>query len=176
MGWAYSILYFTVYVPTCCVDQIIDRWGWRFNEYPDRSRAYYQAVSTSEALGLTAFEFYVERWSCDKMFQDVYEISNQLKCRVLTTCSAGPDMKSKLILPGANGMAFYDPETETCNIDVEMCCPAFSLADVMSSTFDISDWAEDQPMPISESGPATSFVPNQRLMQNQANNEQKIKE
>ena len=57
-------------------------------------------MTSSEKLGLTRFVFEsVYHWKNEKMFDDVPQISKQLKCPVLTVYTAGPDENTQLILP-----------------------------------------------------------------------------
>ena len=107
MGRAISCHYFTAVVPTCHVDEIISRWRWKYCEdiygLPfDNTLAYYQSAALCATLGLTAFWFSSDqRWKSEKMLHDIYEISSQLKCRVLAIYEAGPESTFELILPDA---------------------------------------------------------------------------
>lgn len=105
MGRTYSFHIFVVIVPTCHVDEIVNRWGWQyckdFDQIPDdNTKAYYQIAKSSEPLGLTMFLFEsYYYWPNTKMMDDVHEISAQLKCRMLCVYEAGPEVDYYLFAP-----------------------------------------------------------------------------
>lgn len=133
MGRTYSAHEFYVIVPTRYADEIVTRWGWQyckeFHEIPrdDDTKAYYQFARSSESLGLTVFEFdSIYYWPNTKMMDDVYEIRDQLRCRVLTVYCAGPEITQTLIDPDAEkDISVWDVFDDTpwlCQRALNMLC------------------------------------------------------
>lgn len=170
MGRTIGMHYFYVIVPTCYADEIVSRWGWGYCEdvysIPDSSRPYYQSVATSEESGATRFVFISDTvWESEKMFDDVYDISAQLVCNVLTLYIQGGDgitepIKAELIVPG-------DLYSKTHNAEVLVTTHTVSLKDVLAI-----HWNDDlhfgyQAYTVTDAFDNPSFKPDARFMKNQ---------
>lgn len=165
MGRTYSYHCFAVFVPTCYAEEIVSRWGWGYYddcyEAPDDGTPYYQSVTSSEKLGLTRFVFESEYyWKNEKMFDDVVQISKQLKCPVFTIYSAGPDSETELILPSpddAHGQV-------TIHRPVVVPHELMSLKDIFAIRAD--QWWDEYALYVVTDVHDESFEPATQLMQN----------
>ncbi len=168
MGRTHSIHYFNVIVPTCCADEIVSRWGWGYCEdvysIPDRDRPYYQSVTTSEESGATRFEFISDTfWQNEKMFDDVCEISAQLRCNVLTVYVSGPNVEAELIMPCDQA----DVMDDILRINVWIPQNTASVKDALAQRWD-EQWDYSDPYyAVTDVFDNPSFKPDARFMKNQ---------
>lgn len=135
MGRAYSHHIFSVIVPTKHVDEIINRWGWKycsdFFVLPMSSdEPYYQSARSSEVMGLTEFNFdSYYYWPCTQMMDDVHQISKQLHCRVFIAYCAGPECEYRLIVPEGQDNLIYLTAEDYWDYDDDDELNSYALAE-----------------------------------------------